>query len=260
MSMFEKRTHPAIQLLFVLMIVLTILFVLLPILTWDPEALPPEQGSETLVLYADYAHYGNAFETARDIRVSAEPDFAAPLRRLSASPMDGAVWRYVFEWKDPASQIYISPPVLYVPAAFQPVSVVLNGAPEETHILYGGEAWFTVVQIYLREEPYPQLEDQLLYTATLSVHLHRDLLPRSPQLTVDGQTVMGSSNVYFDEDASLGRGELLFQFSAPDAEAAISALEQASLTIHSALTRITAADVGYTSDEPDLEMIVSPQD
>ena len=46
MSMFEKRTHPAVTILSLAIIVLTCLFFLLPILTWDRDDIRQMEDGE----------------------------------------------------------------------------------------------------------------------------------------------------------------------------------------------------------------------
>ena len=280
MSMFEKRTHPAVTILSLAIIVLTCLFFLLPILTWDRDdirqredggdnrysgTLSPRLWGPALTVRADCSSYGDAVEIAQVPVAAADPDFTHTLELIQAVPAGGkSAYRYTFALEEGTDTVYLAPPVLQIPVDISPVSLPLKDGGEPLTARLDGADWFTVSSLLLHSTP-RQDGDGQLYTVTLTLDFAQEILLCNPQVEINGQRVRASSWTVLQSSGvggSIGKnaldtGQLTFSFPAESDEAALSILAGASLIAEEAAVRTEAEDAVFSASMSDVEIVVT---
>lgn len=217
-----------------------------------------QASKDSLTLSVDYSSAGTFFEIGRDIVVSTDPDFTAPLRLKNCTENNGT-YRYEFRISNAErlKTVYIQPPILYVPAEITPITLPLTKgqtaklSTEAAAFQTAGINWFSIDTISI--EPF----SDGVYAAKIVVDAIGADLPRFPKLTIGQNQLGGISALSFDEKDRFQSGEFLFYIHAASQADAALMLSAASLTVSDALIRVDTEKLAFSSDIKSLSVVIS---
>lgn len=203
--------------------------------------------NNTLTLYANYNNYGNSFEIGQDLVVSTDHDFNTVLK-MTSCVLEKDRYVYTFAIDNPVSKIFISPPVLYVPADISATETKLSSS--NAKVTLGSEEWFTISSVETSEI------EKGLFAVKVSIIPKNDILPRLPKLVIDGKKYGASSSLSFNEEKTFISGEFCFFVPTESAENLSAMLESATLVVENALNKVYAKDSIFSTNIESLDIVV----
>lgn len=181
----------------------------------DITYLKAMSGSETMTLDVNVSGNGDDFEIIKEISVYADKNLSDKLEMVKCTVGEGKLI-YTFETsgRKDINNVYIEPPVLYTAKPINTVSVSANknSICEDED----GNNWFTIAGVEVTDKTEKDIQLNVVITP------HSDMLPRFPELVVDGNVYGGATAMEFDEKGEFIGGEFIFILPLDDTNISIS--------------------------------------
>ena len=199
-------------------------------------------GENTLSLHLDFESYGEHFEVVRPISIAADRGFEQPFAFIGSDILENGQHVYTFAYNGNAHEIYVKPPVIYIPTEVETVSIpaALNAtmqyAVSATSEDRTRDTWFSISSIDV------DVLERGLYQVSVEITPHTADFPRFPILATKDTSYEGTISLGLDEYGVFDRGAFLFWIPANSADEVTAILNDASITVKEAFIRAVAYD------------------
>lgn len=185
-------------------------------------------------LDVDYTAYGDNFEIAKDITISTDRQLQNKVP-LASNSSDGDTYTYTFELDESIEQLYVSAPVVYVPAEITPITVSLySDSTNGSKMSANSDSLFTISSVAVAEN---SSEDAETVPVIVDVEPTNGNVPRLPELVTTSGSIPGITIHDFDDDGNFTGGRFIFFVAAESASDAETLLNEASITVSNVLVR-----------------------
>ena len=197
-----------------------------------------DEEGDFLTIYMEYKDSSQSFEIQKDITVATDEEFSNTLRKISLVQTEN---RYVYKFalNENVDAVFIKPPVAYLPVDIDLVSLVpVVGGTAKTD---DGLLWFTISSVNLSMRTGEEC------VITILIIPYNDMLPKYPRLVYKEISIGALSSLNFNQNGEFDSGEFTFHVPANNEDSVRLMLENSALIVGSALVRIHAEDLVFTS-------------
>ncbi|MBR1989082.1 MAG: hypothetical protein IJ987_01315 [Firmicutes bacterium] len=224
--------------------------------TVDVTYLGATKEDDHIIVDINYDSNDNPFIIARDIEVATDSNFVNVLE-FETCMVEDEKYVYTFDLGENESvdNIFIKPPVLYMPDAVETSTV--KASKNSVMRTETGDTWFTVNDIAMEER-------ETFYLMNVIIDPVTGDLPRYPELLIGDEVYYGNTAMKFDINGDFCEGQFIFilpkDTSAVErvngtSESSVEKQTDMTIRISNALNRVEADQTIRTSNVKTLAVI-----
>lgn len=182
--------------------------------------LDTQQGQQ--ILFVNYGSSDGQFEIADDIAVTYGNGQTASVELCG---QQGNTYAYALGSDIDEDEISVTPPTLYFYQETAPITI--SDLEEDTPVQFNGTAWFSITGVDLTET-----DNGIILTVNIEAPGNRNIVPRYPQLVINGKEYGATTIIDFDNNSNFASGSFLFTLPSEIAD-----LSDATITIENTLEK-----------------------